>query len=639
MNMSAIWGIIDLNKNAISSGQFSMMETEYYKYKIDRYESYKSSYCQLGCGIQYVTPEAVSEILPVHDEDNGIYITADLMLDNREEVLKLLSCSDTSIPDGTLIYDLYQKFGISFIHKIYGAYTICIYDSKIQEIYLIVDHMANRSLYYSLVNGTFYFSTLETPIVNVCHNPIESKWITAALTTLSPDLYVYGDLCAHQGIRLCEAGEYLTVRSSGVKKTTYWDPRSIHEEHFDCTADYQTGFVSTFTDCVKSLLRSPEETGCTLSSGLDSSSVASVAASLLQEKQKKLFSYTSIPHSGYVSDLDPFYITDESPGVKLLCKEYPNIYPAFLSCKNRNSYQVLKRLVPLLEIPCMNGQNLVWLDEVYQNAADNKCRIMLKGQYGNSTISYGNIMSAFYQKLNCFQFRAARNLLEQFCTANHLSKKRAYRVFLSMWKERILSSFPHDNKSDILIKVKDNKDIMKHINKISNHGGGSDIDTRKERLNFLFYKNALSQLNTYDTKFGLIYGLIIRDPCKDKRIIELCARLPMECFVAEHKERALVRTYMSDYVPAAIRLDINHRGIQSADLAYRTGLIWSDIKNDIIEKLSIPDLLQYVEKSSLDEIIGQIQSIRTEELNNTFLSTITQLYAVSIYLSTYNHHV
>ena len=55
----------------------------------------------------------------------------------------------------------------------------------------------------------------------------------------------------------------------------------------------------------------------------------------------------------------------------------------------------------------------------------------------------------------------------------------------------------------------------------------------------------------------------------DKRMIELCLRLPFQCFAWNGVERRLVREYLAGYVPDTIRLTTQQRGRQRGDASMR----------------------------------------------------------------------
>jgi asparagine synthase (glutamine-hydrolysing) len=65
-----------------------------------------------------------------------------------------------------------------------------------------------------------------------------------------------------------------------------------------------------------------------------------------------------------------------------------------------------------------------------------------------------------------------------------------------------------------------------------------------------------------------MYGLDIRDPTRDRRLVEFCWRLPDEVYWANGRQRGLIRAGMAGDLPAEIRDDMR-KGLQSSDILVR----------------------------------------------------------------------
>jgi asparagine synthase (glutamine-hydrolysing) len=67
---------------------------------------------------------------------------------------------------------------------------------------------------------------------------------------------------------------------------------------------------------------------------------------------------------------------------------------------------------------------------------------------------------------------------------------------------------------------------------------------------------------------GAAYGLEVRDPTQDRRLIELCLAIPDAQFQRSGVDRWLIRRAMLGYLPDSVRLN-TRRGLQAADLVER----------------------------------------------------------------------
>ncbi len=161
--MSAIWGRIDFNSNTC---RVETMASEYKrKCKLDRIREIHYENTLFGSGLQIINDEDEYEEMPYVLEEAKAVITADVILDNRKELINELGCKEDMIPDGKLICLAYKKWHYDLVKHLEGIFAIAIYNEADNELFLAVDHSASRCLYYYKAAGSCTFSTLLSPIV------------------------------------------------------------------------------------------------------------------------------------------------------------------------------------------------------------------------------------------------------------------------------------------------------------------------------------------------------------------------------------------------------------------------------------------------------------------------------------------
>lgn len=635
--MSAIWGAINFNQNAVDTAFVDGMKTFYENYTFERLDTHDAEHAFFACCHQYLTPEACHDILPLHDAELHILFVADCVLDNRKELLLHFPDLTTDTPDGLLLFSAYQKWGKNVGNYVLGAFSFVAYHYSEGYATLWTDHMCNRSLFYRFENNVLYFSTLLAPLANALHAEPSEKWLSGCLASTSADMMLYPDLCPYEDIYQINAAHTLTVCNSKCTANEYWSPLELRPSlRFSNLAEAKEKFVSLLSDSISSLLRSPANTGCTLSSGLDSSTVACLTASLFQAEQKELNSYTSVPLSGFTAPSDAassYNIADETPGVRKICEHYSNIKPSFLSCEGKDAFTELRRLIPLIGYPMKSGHNLTWLDAIYTKAASDNCRLMLKGQFGNSTISYGPALTVIYQKLCSLHPIQAYRIMTSFGKKYRVRRKKIISCMITELKDKLLPP-----STEHIFSLADKRLLKKHdtlrtLMTLLRHSGGGQMDSRKQRLSFLFAPTALTQLGMFDTAMGLIHGILIRDPSKDKRIVAFCASLDPEYYLTGSLERGMIRTLMQGIVPNEILLDIHHRGLQSADYAYRSQILWETQKDSVLTTIRSSRLADYIDANLLDQTITRMQHTSVAELELQDYITTNVLYSTALFLN------
>ncbi len=601
--MSAIWGYLDLGdtdsdliKHDIDS-IYNKMTAPYKDCVIERFESKSFDNGFFSCGIQDFNGKAHGEELPIFDKDSNTVFTADIILNAREELIKelSLSCNENeeelrAFPDGSLAYYAWKTWKEKFVDHIQGLFAIAIYETDTRKFYIFTDHMGHRCIHYFIDGTKIWFSTLMKPILLAIPKDktgFNEKWIAACEASSSPVTYVFPWLTPFNNMYQVVKGSYVNafLSSAGeteVKRISYWNPLNDKKsselfktkeerEHY-----YKSRFIDVFFECVKDAIDTDKNVASTISSGLDSTSVSAIAATLLKEKNKKLYGYTAIPLPEYESTYGRSEIVDESPLVKRFCELYDNIVPEYLSYENKSAFTEMNKLVEISEVPSKSTMNLVWVDEIMRKSSENNCKVLLIGQFGNGTISNGRVLARVYQEMITGHFVEAKKQLAAFGKRYGISRKELFRGLMSQMLLKLLFDVnldPGYKKSfdDVYLKKKliEKHRIIGYSRKLNKRIGVNEMISRKQVASFVLDESVAMNISVYDTKLSLYYGVITRDPTRDKRMVEFILSLPADQFTDDGIERRLVRIYMKDYVPDFIRNEVFRRGRQAADVVTR----------------------------------------------------------------------
>jgi asparagine synthase (glutamine-hydrolysing) len=91
----------------------------------------------------------------------------------------------------------------------------------------------------------------------------------------------------------------------------------------------------------------------------------------------------------------------------------------------------------------------------------------------------------------------------------------------------------------------------------------------------------MSMQGTSGTKLSLRYGVIERDPTCDPRVARFCLSLPLDQFVQNGMDRALIRRSMKGLLPDTIRLNQRYRGVQGSDWVHRMLPSWKPFVEEL----------------------------------------------------------
>jgi asparagine synthase (glutamine-hydrolysing) len=611
--MGAICGIYYLKEQPCSSTDGAKMMSPLTAYPHDSANVWSRQSVFFGNINTYVTPESKYEALPSYNEEKRVAITADAIIDNRNELLCHFGIPKEAAlltTDSKLIELAYLKWGGECPSHLVGDYAFAIWDEGKEQIFCARDHVGKRTLYYYHNSDIFAFSTTIKPLRQLKENggELNEEWIANNLATGIPLNQLDTSSTVYKDIFQLPPAHTMTVTKKGIKLHKYWDPLKVPQLKLGSNEAYEEAFRKVFFEAVRCRLRSVGSIGILLSSGLDSGSVACVAASMLKSEGKRLKAYTSVPFSGYTDCLGKHEIADESGYIKAILDRYDNIDINFNASEGFTAYNSLNRLIELLEFPFKYIQNFFWIDNLAALAKNDKCVILLDGQSGNETVSLGNIISYFHALAVNGRWRSALKEAKYYSDNNNLRYrsvlKSLFRLILpdpllKIYRFLLRRGYSGDtidwNNPHPLINP-ELALLWKIDGKLKRYKMGkyqkkyfSLRDSHRFTANGLLF----SQVAEADVKLSLTHGITRRDPTRDKRVVEFCMSLPEEQLVQKGVERSIIRRSMKDILPDQIRLNTNVRGAQSADWLQRMQGEWGQIEDEFLLALESPAISKY----------------------------------------------
>lgn len=600
--MSAIYGKLSFS-GTIGADTAERMKSGYADCRIDRYSAVTSDNVLMGCAEQFLIEGSEDERFPYEDE--RYLFVSDGMVDDKENLAKELGL-DEGAPDGLVLFTAIKKWMFEFGEHLYGAFSACLYDKKEKKMFLFTDHVGNRCVYYRKTDDAFFFSTLVTPIINASDDRIglSEKWISYWGLNCSPGMYVLPDLSPFEGIYQLEPHRVLVVDEghATVEKVSYWEPYA-HIRKYDVSDEEGLAlFRETISDCVRKALRAKDETAVTLSSGLDSSTVACLATRVLSERGKKLYSFTSVPLKDFNEEVMEGRVADETEGVMEIVAENPDIVPEFLPCAGKNAVKDAYPLTKILEVPYKATANTVWMDELYRRAADKGCNMLFTGQSGNGTISYGFITNTIYRLVTEGHIKRAVKEFNTFARTWRYPRKLLLKDMVKTFYNTRLASHDFMNGRLAPLSLVKKYDAKRAYKENMGVLGNMQMDKKREQLAFMWSDTVYNNLSVYETKLGLYYRIFNRDITRHPRVINVIAGLPITCTAGAGLERRLVRGGMRGIVPKSIRLNMTKRGLQSADLTYRMEHCDTATLEEAYKRINDKAIERYVDSEVLKEI-------------------------------------
>ncbi|HZH58296.1 MAG TPA: asparagine synthase-related protein [Metabacillus sp.] len=586
--MSAIVGIEMFNNKPINSIDLKNWMKTYQFFPADDIQTWQKDNIFLGCHAQWITPESIGESLPYYDNHRHLAITADAIIDNREELLERLQVGRSqwkSIPDSQIILLAYSKWGENTPKYLIGDFAFMIWDEKKRKLFGARDFSGARTLYYLHDSYQFAFSTLIEPLFSLQNvkKSINEEWLAEFLAI--PNIVESVDMhsTVYKNIKQVPPSYSITVANGDVKLTRYCTIEVTEKLKLKSNEEYEEAFREVLQKAVIDRLRTYGEVGSHLSGGLDSGSVVSVAARELKKINKELHTFSYVPEKNFVDWTSKYYVPNEKPFIKETVKYVGNIKDQYLDFPGKSPLDVVDDFLDIMEMPYKFFENSYWLKGINEEAQKQGVKVLLNGARGNHSISWGSMNLTYSYYVSLFKklrwFRLYQEL-EEYCNNFRTGKsimipflfKRALPSFIAQRNNTNTYQFQPFINSDFASKTNVYEKLRENGIDISGTPVKNFSEYRRRYYQQLFVWNKSGVVNT---KMSLRYSLWDRDPTNDIRVIRFCLSIPKEQYTINGLERSLLRRATKTLLPDSVRLNQNSRGIQGADTIHRMSKKWT----------------------------------------------------------------
>ena len=301
--MSTFYALLQRDGSSVKQSLLHELSTSMNYWIPDCQNNWRKDHVALAHAMLWNTPESKSEQLP--RQSGTFVITCDVRLDNRDELLAELSMhagNEHPVTDSDLLLTAYSRWGQDCPRYLLGDFAFVIWDGVKQHMFCVRDHLGIRPLYFHLTEKLFF-----------CGNDLKAM---ASHPSISRDLddeavanYLAHSLLLHktktliQGVQKLPAGHTLTVMASTWHKDRYWQPQDAPKVKLANAKAYAERLRELLEQAVYARMRSDYPITSHLSGGIDSSTIAVLAARKLREKGETLLAFNWLHEPG--KDDDP----------------------------------------------------------------------------------------------------------------------------------------------------------------------------------------------------------------------------------------------------------------------------------------------------------------------------------------------
>jgi len=565
--MSGIAGLIRFDDRSVTRRDLERAANALNQYGPDRAEIIAKDGCGLVHALMRMTPEDRFDHQPYHD-GSGSIITADLRLDNRDEVRARVGISQAEAAewsDSRLLLNSWQKLGDDIWPMLRGPFAVAIWDPSSRRVTLARDHLGLNVVTWHKGRGFFAFASM--PNALFAFDDVPRVLCEEKLADFLVLNHADHATTLYRNVFRVPPAHILQVRPDGsISHRRYWSPTNIKQVRLQSDTAYAEGLRDCLDHAVRRQMRSIHPIGSLLSGGLDSSSVSVLAARALEEKNLRLAAYTGVPGRDFNGPVPDGCYANETPYVEAIRKKAGNIDVDYVYTDTCDDFAQLERFFIALDGPVRNPTNFGWTMTALQRARAQGRRVLLGGLHGNYTISW-NGWSQASDHLARGRLLLAYRQWRQFYRNSPYSRSTALRKLLieplipgqlGDWMRRHRSAAWREH-APIRVDFAAEMAVERRARTV-----GHDFlyrMRRDERVKGLAQVDYLGDWQAAEKAFT---GVEVRDPTADIDVVSYCFGIPPEQYLVEGIDRSLVRRAMWGLLPEPV-LTNRLSGLQGAD--------------------------------------------------------------------------
>jgi asparagine synthase (glutamine-hydrolysing) len=543
-------------------------------------------------GFAHVGDESGSGLC--HDAETDLAITADIHLDDRAGLCHQLDVAPeerADLSDCGLVLRAYRKWGTRCPEHLIGDYSLAVWDARKRTLFCARDHIGAKPFYYCALHDRFLFASDLTGLMAIPDVPrqLNESYVAAHLLD---EHFEHRELTFVDSVRKLPPACSLSICGDVVQLQRYWEPSQVPEILLKSDGEYAEAFLELYQTAIRDRLRGTKSVGVHLSGGLDSSSIAVLAARELRSHQLGLKAYCwEPPCDSSVDAADERALIQAVSQQERLDVQYQNLTAA-------DVVAVLKR-----DVVCEpTVDTLAHEQPVQRNAQADQVRILLSGWGGDEFIAFNG--RGYAAEL----FAKGRwGVLYQHCQDRtrhpwRYLARRAILPFAPVWCSRFWERARGAGIEEYL-----QPDVVKVLRKAAAElqpKPWRPTGVRRTQLQLLDLGHLTRRIESWAAS-GARHNLEYRYPLLDRRIIQFALGLPPEQFIRGANTRYLMRNAIADIVPHEVQTNRDKSDRARSQVLDRVALqAYSQIRDQLRARSEPPSRSKYINTSRLIERMG-----------------------------------
>jgi asparagine synthase (glutamine-hydrolysing) len=597
---------LSLDGSPVSQSEIARMANVLKPYGPDRQKILARGVSAFVFCLHHITPEDFFERQPLLFADRFVMLF-DGRIDNRSELGDTLGIAASelhSMADSMIALKLFDRWGERAFERILGAFAIIVMDLQDGHLICARDHMGLRVLHYHHSSEHFAVATVPEALFALSWVPRILNKDKVGDTLVNRGLNE--ETTYYQGINRVPPGCIVRVRDRSFSKDRFWNPENMVDVRFKTDDEYVEAFQERLDAAVKANLRSSRAPCATITGGLDSSSIAVIAADMLAPMGKKLNTFTAVPEADFFREEMRGRYFDETPYVRQIAEANPNLIPHFVPPSKGPILDQIAKQVRLGGTPNGSIMNGLWVMDIFDAARSAGHNVMLTGDMGNLTMSYHG-RGLFAELLRTGRWL---RLLDEIKSSGHQWEHmiRTWTIgpfvpaplFRRYRQWRRGGKPPWHKMSAIHPEFAARSGIVdRAAREYLPFDAPAPRDIRRARIEDF---HCYCETADFFAKMRAAFNIDVRTPAFDRRLAEFCIGIPQDQYLHKGRDRWLIRRAMKGRLPEVV-LHNKKRGVQAADWFVRLTRERHHIAEKVKSLAAHVDVASTIDVTRLTEIL------------------------------------